>query len=341
MPSANSLRQRLLICAALGFAAAHAGGAGAGPPATPIIDVDDVTRFYRLYDATGGKPSAERLQREYLDAGSAGLHQLAAQRNVTGATIAAAIAARPQAYENARACMAVLPRVKPRVAAALARFRELYPEARFPPITIAVSRTKPVGMTDGEGVRIGLEGLCATRYMNPDPEDRFVHVIAHEYAHIQQSPEPEDGRMTVLEAGLREGGAELVAELISGNVGNMAPAAIAKGHEAEIEARFMADQDKTDLSDWFYNGTNETPGDLGYWVGYRIAKAYYQRAKDKHRALRDLFELRDPKAILAASGWRPGMALQQEAGDAGAARRWSGAEKSLQKISASFTLAPA
>jgi hypothetical protein len=31
--------------------------------------------------------------------------------------------------------------------------------------------------------------------------------------------------------------------------------AITKGHEKEIETAFVADQDKTDLSKWFYNGT--------------------------------------------------------------------------------------
>ena len=50
----------------------------------------------------------------------------------------------------------------------------------------------------------------------------------------------------------------------------------------------------------------EQGGDLGYWVGYRIVKAYYQRAADKQQALREILELSDPKAFLAKSGWRPG-----------------------------------
>jgi hypothetical protein len=41
-------------------------------------------------------------------------------------------------------------------------------------------------------------------------------------------------------------------------------------------------------------------------VGYCIAKAYYQRAHDKRAALKTLLELRDPKRILADSGWKPG-----------------------------------
>ena len=56
-----------------------------------------------------------------------------------------------------------------------------------------------------------------------------------------------------------------------------------------------------------YNGTGraDAPGDLGYWVGYRIVKAYYDHAPDKHRALLDIFRMTDAKAFVAASGWTP------------------------------------
>ena len=45
------------------------------------------------------------------------------------------------------------------------------------------------------------------------------------------------------------------------------------------------------------------PGDLGYWIGYRVAKSYYDRAPDKTAAIKAIIEMRDPAAFLAASGW--------------------------------------
>jgi hypothetical protein len=39
-------------------------------------------------------------------------------------------------------------------------------------------------------------------------------------------------------------------------------------------------------------------------------KSFYQQATDKHRAIRDIFEMTDPKAFLAKSGWRPGIELR-------------------------------
>jgi hypothetical protein len=42
---------------------------------------------------------------------------------------------------------------------------------------------------------------------------------------------------------------------------------------------------------------------MGYFVGFRIAEAYYAQAKDKKAAIGDLLELRDPDAILKTSGY--------------------------------------
>ena len=46
---------------------------------------------------------------------------------------------------------------------------------------------------------------------------------------------------------------------------------------------------------------------MGTWVGYRITKAYYQRAADKQQALREILGLSDPKAFLSKSGWQPAL----------------------------------
>ena len=290
-------------------------GASRRAPSTdgPIIQIDDVARFYKVYDAAGGHPSADHLQHDYLDPGSDGLHHFAKARNVTGLTIADALAKRPELYTDARRCMDVLPRVRERLGVAFLKLVQLYPEAKTPPVTIVVGRGRPVaiGGPNGEGTQVGLEALCAVTWLNPNLEDRFVHVIAHEFAHVQQSPAlMNNDHPTVLDLSLIEGSAEFVAELTSGDVGYTQFKTSTKGHETEIETAFVADEDKSDLSNWFNNSTIEKPGDLGYWVGYRIAKSYYQHAADKRVALREILQMTDPKALLAKSGWSPGMKFQ-------------------------------
>ena len=283
-------------------------------PAQPVISTVDVTRFYALYASTDGHPTAEQLQRDYIDIGSDGLHRLAEQRRVTGASIAANLAKNPDQYANARRCMDALPAVRARLLTVFQTYATLYPQAQFPPVTIAVSRGKPVGIADESGVIIGLEALCAVQWMSPNVEDRFVHIITHEYTHTQQAianptlynePNP-----TLLDRSLAEGGAEFMAELTSGESGEVAYgnfAARTEGRELEIDKAFVADENSTDLSKWIDNSTVTTCGDLGYWVGYRIVKSYYEHAADKQQAVQDIIGLKDPKAILANSGWYPGI----------------------------------
>src|SRR5580704_9392985 len=93
------------------------------------IQTEDVTRFYKVYEAAGGHPNAEQLQRDYLDPGTTGLHHLAKVRNVTAERIAHAIETTPELYTDARTCMAALPRVRERVNAAFRKLLVLYPEA--------------------------------------------------------------------------------------------------------------------------------------------------------------------------------------------------------------------
>jgi hypothetical protein len=282
-------------------------------PDGPVIHIEDVAAFYELYDATNGHPTAEQLQHEYLDPGSAGLHRMAQLRRVTGASIAAAMFQHPEIYADAERCMAVLPVGRKRVAMALHILGQLYPGAQFPPVTIAIGRGKPVGVTDATGVMIGLESLCAVTWLEPNLEDRFVHMVAHEYGHVQQAVASpalyDDEKPTVLEESLIEGAAEFTAELISGSVSSTGLKEITKGREKAIETAFVPDEDNTDLSKWLYNGTLSKPGDIGYWVGYRIVKSYYEHAADKRRALREILDMKDPKVFLAKSGWYPGLSL--------------------------------
>ncbi|MGA7686626.1 MAG: DUF2268 domain-containing putative Zn-dependent protease [Terriglobales bacterium] len=298
--------------AAISGAAQSPSSAPSRPAAGPVIHIEDVDRFYKVYDAAGGHPSADQLQHDYLDPGSDGLHHLAKARNVSGTTIAKTLAEHPEIYSDAKRCMVVLPRVRERVQAALLQLGRLYPEARFPPVTIAVGRGKPVAIGGpDDGIQIGLEALCATNWLNPNVEERFVHVLAHEYTHVQQAPAlTNNEHPTVLELSLVEGAAEFTAELISGDVAYSNFKGSTTGREKEIETAFVADEDKIDLSNWFQNSTREKPGDLGYWVGYRIVKSYYQRASDKRRAFREILEMTDPKAFLTKSGWYPGIQLQ-------------------------------
>jgi Predicted Zn-dependent protease (DUF2268) len=292
-----------VLCSAL------VAGARAQPPRVEVR-TSDVTLFYRVYEAAGGTPGAAALQKGYLDAGSDGVRQFIPNRIRSAQALAETIAAHRDVYDNARGCAAILPAVRARLATVFSRLAQIDQQARFPSVIILIGRNNSGGTTGPSGVLIGLEVACRSHWLQPDLTDRLVHLIAHEYGHVQQFPHGgEDTHPdTVLKQSLVEGVAELIAELTSGEASESYINQWAKGRARQIDQAFLADLDSTDLKPWLYNGvgTEEKPGDLGYWVGYRIAKAYYVRASDKSAALQTLLELQDPKKILADSAWKPG-----------------------------------
>jgi hypothetical protein len=77
-----------LACTAILAAGLSAESAESKAGSKPTLHIEDVDRFYKVYDAAGGHPTADQLQHDYLDPGSDGLHHFAKVRNITGARIA-------------------------------------------------------------------------------------------------------------------------------------------------------------------------------------------------------------------------------------------------------------
>lgn len=281
-------------------------------PAASALDTSDVDLFYQLFDEAGGRPTADQLQTRYIEAGSDGLRTFFEARRTTAVRLAAAIATNPALYERARECSAVLPRAKENVDNALSKFVRLYPDARIPSVTIAIGRGRPVAIGSPiTGIQVGLEALCATNFIDPIIQSRVEGVLVHEFVHAQQNPAlTEKEHPTVLEAALTEGGAEFVTELLLGRPAYRYFGPLTQGREKMIEERFVESLDSTDISSWFYNSTPESPSDLGYWVGYRITKSYYAKARDKQAALREILTVSDGRTFLKASGWSPGITIK-------------------------------
>jgi uncharacterized protein YjaZ len=279
----------------------------------PIVNTTDAERFFDVYDSNHGVLNAEILQREYFDHATQGLVEFSKLRRVSAESVARKLKADPALYLKARECVSTMPKVRTRLESALSELRRSYVDAKMAPLHIVVGHGKPVAVGNPTGAYIGLEALCAWTVPNPNVEDRFVHVIAHEYVHVQQPRAAQsEEQASVLLAALMEGGAEFVAELISGSVAYQHFVAATSGKELAIETQFLKDIDAPAMgSRWVFNGlgTPEEPGDLGYWVGYRICKSYYLKAKDKRKALREIIELKDLRAILDGSGWKPGIRL--------------------------------
>ena len=210
-----------------------------------------------------------------------------------------------------------------RIRAAYERIESLYPAAVFPPVTFLIGRFGTGGTVRQSGIVIGTEFYGLDDDTPTDelqqfqrtfvrPLDSIPVIIAHEHAHVLQSvargvlAKP---TKTLLDQALIEGSADFVGELASGTNVNAWLLPYAEPREAALWDEFKLEMNGTDISRWLYNqaaASAERPGDLGYFIGYRIAKAYYDRAADKAAALRDIIEMRDGAAFLAASGYTGG-----------------------------------
>ena len=209
----------------------------------------------------------------------------------------------------------------------LAKLAELYPEARFPNIYFLIGTLSTGGTTAHSGMLIGTEQSAS----GPDtPLDELpawaqkgfpthdfaslVGLVVHEAVHTQQKPMPPGQHDTLLRHALGEGIADFLSELAVGPWAARTPRQIyGRAHEHDVWIDFqdeMAMAGDSLIGTWMYNGMvppdkNHGAVDIGYWVGYRIAAAYYARAADKRAAVRELLELRDPVAVLRESGYAP------------------------------------
>src|SRR5690606_12174364 len=76
--------------------------------------------------------------------------------------------------------------------------------------------------------------------------------------------------------------------------------------EREIWQRFAPVMNGTERHGFLYGGDKTPegwPADVGYFIGYRIAQAYYEQAADKRQALADILTATDIKSLLARSGY--------------------------------------
>lgn len=295
-------------------------------PEQPHVLIGDVTRFYAVYDQDHGKPSVHDLQRDYLDPGSVGLHQFVTARIGSAQKLAQAMAKAPRDYRGARRCESALPAVRNDLREVFSRLARLDPHASFPPVTVVIGRDNSGGTTTPEGVTIGLEVVCRSNWLDPDVVQRMVHLIAHEYVHVQQPAAQVDAPpgATLLFQSLMEGGAEFIGELTSGEVLNQQLKRWTRGKACRIERDFQAQALGTDVSAWLYNGpgTPAKPGDLGYWVGYRIVRAYYHHARDKMQAIQAILNVNNFNAaeFLRRSGWHADTDCRSVDGQRSAAR---------------------
>lgn len=285
----------------------------AGDPYQPLLVTDDLHRFVRLV-APGGKTDTTCAGvPSYLDSATHGLRGYARRFRVDAAALCAAIRRTPERYTELAARLPAFDSVRDDVALGMTRFRSIYPRARFVPAYVVVG----TGISGGT-TTLGRRPVILVGAELAGKTTGLARTVLHELMHVQQeypawgvmTGGPPWLRGTLLRHAIKEGSADFLVELALGPASGSREH-WAQGREADVWRDFQRDMHGRDYSRWLYNGWNRAnlegrPPDLGYYVGYEITRAYYERAADKARAVREILTIRDFGDFLARSGYAGG-----------------------------------
>src|SRR5690242_14004373 len=75
-------------------------------------------------------------------------------------------------------------------------------------------------------------------------------------------------------------------------------------HEKELWLEFKGKMLHDGIKDWLYNSDSKTrPRDMGYFVGFKICEAYFNRSHDKSKAIKKIIRVGNYKKFLRNSGY--------------------------------------
>lgn len=273
-------------------------------PDSAVIYTADIPLFWKVFDETKPDFDPDKLKAGYLDAGSPGLKGFIFMRIESGKNLSKTISADPSYYEHVRPASLEIDKNRDVLKGYLFKMEALYPPSVFPAIYFVIGARNSGGTTFKGGLIVGAEmfGHATPGFTPRLPFSAVNLIVIHELVHFQQQYVMDN---TLLGQSIREGAADFVCELVTGSHANRYFYGYGDAREKELWDEFKTKMDGTKWEGWLYSKPKEDgrPNDLGYWMGYKIVRAYYEKAADKGKAVADILNIRDMKAFLAASGY--------------------------------------
>lgn len=276
----------------------------------------DVKNFWKAYDlAKKDTANAINLYKKYyVEPASNGLQDYLGYKIRNLKNFVKSVNTKPAFYGAVRKNTYAVDQQKPQMIQSFVKFKQIYNKAQFPDIYFVIGAFNSGGTSTDAGLLIGLDQSARTeevpvKELNLWQQNNFTNLkslpnlIAHELIHFNQDGLA--GDTTLLAGALTEGMADFIGELISGKTANERLFVWAKGKEKQIWADFEKQMYFEKSRNWIANSDQETadkPADLGYWVGYQICKAYYNKSTDKNKAVNDMLNIKNYKEFYEKSG---------------------------------------
>lgn len=289
-------------------------------PVNARISYQDVDRFAAALARLDSTTDTASVMRWYLAGGTDGLRAYAQKFRVTDSTLREALRRRPEYYRSLRDLPQRLRAVEPQVRGGLTAMERLYAGTVYPTVYYVVGTGRAGGQASRQGVLVGAEIFAASadstrRDAQRTPRsfrtlDELPALVVHEtvhYNHFTNAPITYSRHWNNLERALKEGAADFIAEQATGRQTlTVAARAFGDAHEASLWREFQSTLDSKEPAPWFFTPPPEgRPQDLGYYLGYRMVRAFHARQGRSADAIRSIMQLHDYRGFFERSGYRP------------------------------------
>ncbi len=267
----------------------------------------DIDNFWKAYDKVVSTKDTT-LQKKYLadlyiDKGTEGLKSLMQLRRYSLDEYRRIILDYPKFWKSIRPNINSAKKYFPGIKKNIEKLRQLYPALQPSTIYFAVGAFRTNGTIDGHKILIGAEQAMSDKKVGisevPDfvkefntlynPISDLEFLCTHEYIHTQQK-QIVDNLLTYC---LYEGIPEFLATIVTGKQSYVSAVGYAEKNPTQVRNRFEEEMFMPSKTfDWLWS-SNKVFGerDLGYGVGYLVAKGYYEKATDKKKAVAAMIEL--------------------------------------------------
>ncbi len=254
----------------------------------------DIKNFWKAFDSLDG--SKTNPFEDYVKNGTIGLQDFIPNRIISADSLLSMVQRKKQDYEKMRDIQRLIKEKEKLIKPYFFSLEYWYPYAVYPPVYFVIGRYNSGGTSSEDGLLIGAEMLTSL--------DHLPELVIHESIHFQQKW-PENGKTNLLQQAILEGSANFIAELVTGIKGNVETNKYGNENRDNLCKEFVQIMYQYNKQDWLYetSGKDKRPNDLGYWIGYEIVKAYFDKIDDKKLAVNHILNIDDYKRFLKDSGY--------------------------------------
>ncbi len=253
----------------------------------------DIDLFWKYFDLI---ESQKNPFNEYLDDGSKGLKDFIPYRIESAKHLLKIVKKKKADYESKREGSYKVSSYTDKMSDSYKVLKDMYENAVFPPTYFVIGAFNSGGTSSDNGLIIGVE--------RQDEIKNIPYIVAHELIHFNQNYPNQ--KNTLLEQSIKEGSADFIGELISGKHINEQAFQYGNENENLLCREFVEIMNGVKYKGWLYGGKGKKegrPNDLGYWMGYKISKSYYNKSDNKKEAIFDILNIKDFKIFLNKSGF--------------------------------------